>query len=770
VLDFGQTSRERPIPVIAAWLLGMSPGADDAMRRDAVARAVERGDLPVADVALAHDLLNVEPEADRPSPLATLDSPSRERGRQRVLHRLLECAASSSPRLLVVEDVHWADALEVAQLADLAAATANLPVLLAASTRADGDPISAAWRARARGCPVTTLDLAPFADDEAREYAARYAGLPPAVVERCLETSGGNPLFLQQLLRAAQLGQADLPGTVRGLLLARIERLDLATQRALHAAAVLGSRFPLEALRHVLGEPAFDVAALERSGMLTCGVHHDCQYAHSLIRDAVYESLLRSVRRGWHQRAAQWYEIRDVGLQADHLAAAGDAAAAAVYLKAAAQERQACRFDQALHHALRARETAVHANELCDACAALGEVYLARGRTDDAIAAFRESIDLAASGGARARAWLGLAASLRIVDRYDEALAALDHAEQGAAADADPRVLAQLWTLRGNLHFPRGELDACMAAHERAREFAERAGSLDGIARALGGLGDAHYQRGKMRSARRLFAECVALCEQHALGGLRLAYLPMVAVTAAYMGELAEADRIALAAARSSGDLGDPRSELLSTSIRANIALFGGRYADALAASARSGALAREIGAKRFEAEALILEGLALRGLGRLDEGYGLLERSAAVSREVCPTYCGPWAFAALALATTDANRARALIDEGERLLERGCVSHNHLDFRPAAIEVSLRDGDARAALHHADALERYTSEEPLAPASMYVERGRLLVALRSGTPVPALIDRINNTLQQFDSMGFVAASAGLRAAVDAAT
>jgi tetratricopeptide (TPR) repeat protein len=661
--------------------------------------------------------------------------------------------------------LHWADAVEVAQLADLAAAAATQPVLLALTTRPDGDPVTAAWRARARGCPVTTLDLAPLADDEARELAAASEGLSASVVDRCIETAAGNPLYLEQLLRAAQHGQTELPGSVRSLLLARVERLEPAARHALHAAAVLGSRFTLGALRHLLADPTFEVQALATAGLI--GVDgEECHFSHALIRDAAYGSLLRSPKRDWHARAALWYEGVDHGLAADHLAAAGDAGAASAYLRAASQEQRAHRLERALHYALRARETAVHAADLFESCAVLGDVYLAKGRTDDAIAAYRESIDLAATGAARARAWLGLAAGLRICDRYDEALAALKHAERGAALDADPRVLAQLWTLRGNLHFPRGELDECLAAHREARRYAEQSGSREDLARSLGGLGDAHYQRGHMRTARGLFGECVALCEQHGLAGLRLAYLPMLAVTAAYMGEFDVALEVAGAASQLARGIGDPRAELLGLSIRGNVELMRGEPATAFDACVRSAQLAHEIGAKRFEAEAMVLEALALRQLGRRDEAVDLATHGAQLAREVCPTYCGPWAYAVQALLTEDGAACRALLDEGERLLERGCVSHNHLDFRPIAIDVCLRHGDLAAALHHADELEQYTAAEPLPPSSFYVLRGRLLVEARARPRDPSLGARLASALETAEALQLRLAAVDLKRAL----
>ncbi len=509
-------------------------------RGAAIERAVSSGTLAADDELLARDLAGVAPQEGAVSVLSAMDAATRERGRGRVMLRLMQAEAERGPQLLVVEDIHWADPVEVAQLADLAAACAPLPVLLIVSTRTDGDPTGPGWRARARGCPVTTLDLAPLADDEARELAARFTGLHPSLVEECLDKAAGHPLFLDQLLRSAQSGQTSLPGSVRGLLLARIERLPHELQRGLHAAAVLGARFARSALRHVLAEPGYDVGGLEHAGLIALE-GEECRFSHALIRDAVYESLLRSTRRELHRRSAAWFEARDAGLQADHLAAADDPTAPAAYLRAADEEQRASRLDRALAHALRSRDLARSPTDLCAAFAWIGQISLTRGRTDDAIVAYRESVDLASTMAERARGWLGLAGSLRIVDRYDEALAALAHAEQAAMAGADPRTLAQLWTLRGNLHFPRGELNECLDAHSRALAYASQADSPEDIARSLGGLGDAQYQRGRMRTAHAEFDRCVALCEQHGFAGLRLSYLPMVASTQAYLGCFAEA-------------------------------------------------------------------------------------------------------------------------------------------------------------------------------------------------------------------------------------
>jgi hypothetical protein len=71
--------------------------------------------------------------------------------------------------------------------------------------------------------------------------------------------------------------------------------------------------------------------------------------------------------------------------------------------------------------------------------------------------------------------------------------------------------------------------------------------------------------------------------------------------------------------------------------------------------------------------------------------------------------------------------RARELLAQGEAMLAEGCVSHNHLEFRRAAMEFWLRHGDARETRRHAAALREYTHEEPLAWSELVMRRAELL-------------------------------------------
>lgn len=764
VLDFGQPADERPLAALAAQLLGVAPSADATARHAALEQALAAGLLDANDVAAAADLLALDPPGPAAARFASQPASARERERTRVLQRLLAQAAARRPVLLVVEDAHWADASEIAQLGELAGAIATLAVLLAVSTRPDGDPFTAAWRARARGCPVTLLDLAPLADDEARELAACQGEWPTEVLERCLETAAGNPLFLVELLGGARAGLASLPGSIRALLLARVERLPPAAQPLLHAAAVLGTRFSVEALRHVAAVPGGELEE-QAAGVLACE-GDECRFTHALVRDAVYESLLRSTRRALHQRAALWFESRDPALHAEHLAAAEDPAAAAAHQRAAEFEHRAGRFDRALVQAERAVALATSDAERCDAQALRGGILVARGRTEDAAAAYRESIALAATPGPRARARLGLATALRIQDRYDEALDELQAAERDAIDEGDPRRLARVWTLRGNLYFPRGDMERCLRAHERALELAQEACSVEDVAQALGGLGDAEYQRGRMRSALDRFMRCLELCEQHGLAGLHLVYLPMAAASRSFCGEFTAALAVADQAAAAARQAGDLRSELIAQSVAGGAELYRASYAMALQRSERVVALARQLGAPRFESEGLLIQGLARRGLGEQQLALATLERAAEQALQSAPTYGGAWALAALALASGDEARGRTLLEEGERLLAAGSVSHNHLEFHNFAIEFLLDAGDRDGVRRQAAALADYTRDEPLPWADVIVARAEVLAAASDGRRRRASARRLREVLDAVEHMGFEALAPRLREAL----
>jgi DNA-binding SARP family transcriptional activator/class 3 adenylate cyclase len=726
VLDFGQVKARRPLAALFASLLGVSADAGPAERGRAVIEAIESGRLPADSVLQASSLVGAPLSADLASIERNVDPQALEHGRMAIVRRLIESACEQAPLLLVIEDLHYAGSEEAARLGELAASVVAQPALLVLSTRPDEDPIDAAWRARARGCPLTTLDLAPLTDEESRELAASYDKLPAETIEGCIRRAQGHPLFLDQLLRAAEAGEAAMPASVQALVLSRVEKLDRDDRQTLLAASVLGLRFPREALAALPGGAGGALDRLVGTGLLTLE-GDEVAFTHALMREAVYGSLLKSRRRELHAAAAAWYAERDPCLRAGHLAEAGDPAAARACIEAAVAEADSLRLDHALEFAGRACLLAHEPVDLCLARCLLGELQTRTGHTHDAIATLREVIDFRPDALIEARARLALANALRILDRYDEALSALERTETVLAGLERPELMARIWSLRGNIHVPRGEIENCLMAHESALAWAKRAGSPVDEARAFGGVGDALYQRGRMKSARDHFKACVDEARAHGAVGLALSNAPMLALTRAICGEAPAALEDCAAIAAEAARFGDPRTELITRDIEAMISLYRADYERMRQACDRGLALARQLGARRFEAELMTLQGHAVGELGAGADAQVLLQRASALALEVARTYCGPWCLGIQALHTPNVERARELLAQGEALLAEGCVSHNHLEFRRAAMEFGLRNGDLRETRRHAAALRKYTEDEPLAWSDLVIRRAEYL-------------------------------------------
>ena len=724
VFDFGQSPGRRPITALALSLLGLAADASANERASAVRRAMS-GRNAVDQIIFLSDLIDAPIDAELAALEKAMEIATRQRGRALALAQLIESAVQRGPQLLVVEDVHWADTDELARFGEIAAVVANCQILFIMTTRPEGDPINASWRARARGCPVTTVDLAPLAEDEAQELAAHFPELPQETIDACIQRADGHPLFLDQLLRAARAGHDLLPGSVRSVVLARAARLSGRDHSALQAAAVLGHRATLTALRRMVSDDEYDPTPLTETALVRVS-GADLEFAHALFRDAIYESTLKSQRRELHRTAAEWYAQGDQALRADHLAAADDERATAAYLEASLAEQAALRFERALGLVNKASALAREPVLLHKSSALLGELLLQLGRTHDALTAYREALDFAIDQNGHGSAWIGIASALRIMDRHEEALEALEHAESALGDLADLETRARIHTLRGNLCFPLGRLDACMQAHEQAHHYALQAQSHVEIARALSGLGDAYYQRGSMVTARKHFAQCIKEARDHDLVGVLLSNLPMLAITHTYCGDPAasrESCREGLELARRVGDL---RGELLVHLTMSTGLLMEAQLEDGRHHARQAMQLAKQLGARRFEAECM---GIVAQTVMAEDpvQALQLVREALALGRETGMSYCGPMLLSMVARLTPNGPERAAALAEGDQLLAAGSVSHSYFEFYGNAIEVGLKERDWQSVLHYAGRLEAYTSAEPLPWTDMLIKRARLL-------------------------------------------
>lgn len=734
VLDFGAETGRDAIRSLARSLLGVAGTVEPAVRRAAIEDAAAARAIAADRQLFLYDLLDVPPPPALRALAAAMSTAAREQGSLHAVCELATTAGSSAPLLLLVEDVHWADAWTLERLAALALLAARQPLLLVMTTRFAGDPTAGAWRAALHGAPLIGIDLAPLNAEEARKLATQASTMPDAVVASCVDRAEGNPLFLLQLLLSAgEAAQSSLPGSIQALVHARMDRLAGDDKIALQSAAVLGQRFAADALRHLLDNPGYDSRLLVEN-FLVRPDGSELMFCHALIRDGAYESLLHKRRRVLHGRAAEWFASRDLVLAAEHFDRGEDPRAAQAYL--AAGNSVAAQFRHAAALALIERGLALAAtHEIRFALLmARGRLMLELGRSAEAIEACRAALAASASPGERAQALIATAAGMRLSDRIDDGLAALDEAEPLAAGEAMELELSRLRHLRGNLLFPLGRHVDCLREHELARQHARKAGSMEAEAAALGGLGDGFYLQGRMQSAHRQFLDCVALARQHGFGRLEVANLPMVGWSAMHLAEIGAAVAVGHEAIALAQRASQPRAELMA---RALVAWADGLIRDRREAGEEQAELAlrlvQALGAKRFEGQLHGLNAMIALRRGDRQRALELADAGLAVCRAHGMGHIGPWLHGVRALVETDPQARLQILQEGERVLALGCVSHNHVQLREVAIDALLEIGDWDGVEANCERMRRYTAAEPLPTTEFMIARGRALARFGRG-------------------------------------
>ena len=419
-----------------------------------------------------------------------MDNAARNRGKQALVADLVRRLSNRSPLIVLIEDIHWADGVVLAHVASLAAAVADCGALLVLTSRLEGDPLDQAWRAQTHGSPLMTIDLSPLRENEALALAGEYLEATSRFAQSCVERAEGNPLFLDQLLRSAEETSEDaVPGSVQSIVLARMDNLDPLDRLAVQAASVIGQRFSLDLLRDLIESEQYAADPLV-AHYLVRPDDADFLFAHALIRDSVYSSLLTGRKRELHGRAAAWFAEHDPVLRAEHLDRAEDSAAAQAYLEAADVQAELFHFERALRLVERGLEVAQEAADRYRLLMRQGECLREMGQPARSIDIYQRALTEADSDIENCRAWIGLAAGMRVTDDYDAALQLLEQAESVARERGLERELSQVHYYRGNLYFPLGNIEGCLEQHRLALDYAERAQSPECQVRALSGLGD----------------------------------------------------------------------------------------------------------------------------------------------------------------------------------------------------------------------------------------------------------------------------------------
>jgi class 3 adenylate cyclase/tetratricopeptide (TPR) repeat protein len=238
--------------------------------------------------------------------------------------RFLELVAAQRPLVLVIEDLHWADAALVDFLEHLVDWASDVSLVLLIAARPELYERHAGWGGGKRNS--VTISLGPLSDEETARLVASLVGrsvLPAETQTALLDRAGGNPLYAEEFVRMlAERGAPDpdtpLPETVQALIAARLDTLPPERKSLLQDAAVVGKVFwtgAVAAIGNVDERTVKDgMRELVRKELVrparTSSVEgqEELAFWHVLVRDVAYQQIPRAARAEKHRGASEWIE------------------------------------------------------------------------------------------------------------------------------------------------------------------------------------------------------------------------------------------------------------------------------------------------------------------------------------------------------------------------------------------------------------------------------------------------------------------------------
>ena len=650
----------------------------------------------------------------------TLQGEALQRELEAAIAAIITLNATRRPMVMIYEDWHWADAASDSALMNLIRLVGNYPLMLLVLYRPE---YQRRWDDVEHYNPITLPALDSAGTSRMLASVLGVEVLPDGLAEAVHDRTGGNALFNEEMAHALRdegilevdnsvarltrsVDDLSLPDTVHAVIRARVDRLDPGDREVLRLASVIGRQYDRAVLERIAPSAEQVIAALTH--LTREGLVHQVRvvpraeylFKHVLTQQVVYETLLHSQRKTLHAKVGAAIEV----LYADRLEEY--------------YERLADHFAsgdcpvQAAQYLLK-----------------VGVQLRSLGQIEESIACFQRADDLTEDQQIRCQASIGQAEGLRMIDRVEQALEILERAQGPAEAGNLASELAQLHYLRGNLYFPKGEFDKCLVEHESGLKWAREAGSQESEARSLGGLADAAYLTGRMRTAHLRFAECVEVSRQQEFATVYVANEAMIGWTGIYIDPLDKFLDSGRHAAQLAAELNHPRAGAIARDYVGYALIELEQFDEASEELKRGLEAANNTQAARFEP-------LGLWGLGKIANKKGnraqaveIGEKALRICRDTAMGYLGPTILGFLAGVADDVKAQRRYLTEAEELLASGCVSHNYFFVYRDAMEACLSTQDWDAAEKHANALETYTSPEPLPWSEFLIARGRALAA-----------------------------------------
>lgn len=554
------------------------------------------------------------------------------------LLRLLELTAERSGLVVVLDDLHFADEASLLALSYISRAVADKRVLIVCThrdleleeSRRDASPFSELVR------PTLGIVLKglPAADVRRMIESRRDVPAPDELVERIHQLTGGNPLFVSELLSlieaeqgvddsAVAAGAMPLPAGVRDAITARLAMLSAEGREMLGVASVIGHQFRAGTLAAAAGTPAVELLELLDEAVRLRLVRPTTQYAdgygfdHGLIQATLYDAIPRGRRLGLHYAVAR-------ALEQDPAVMAGEGLTeiAHHYLEAAPAHDPERAIEYARRAGDRATETFAYEQAVAMYRGALGVTGLTEAQRGELLQALGEAQMRGGDTDAARQTLLRAADAARVRD--------------DPVAFAHAALSCAIWGLTN------GTDEQLVGLAQEAVARLERVEERGLMARVEGLLAAAIYWSDEVERRERLAEDALRLARaeheqrrdrasQETLGYVLGRYLLARWGPQSAIRDVGISDELVALAQR----MGDTELELLILNWRISVLMELGRFAAVDQEIARVEQMAGELRQPRAMVFLPLHYALRAGTMGRFDEAEGLNSHSAEIGREL---------------------------------------------------------------------------------------------------------------------------------------
>ncbi|MBN1956318.1 MAG: tetratricopeptide repeat protein [Anaerolineae bacterium] len=689
-------TRDTPYSLVAdivRSLFQIDAQADTATTLAQLAERVRVLDPAVNETEFRYRLASLASILGLPLPDNPLHALAPEQRRDRVflsLEWMLLAVSAVAPMPIILDDLHWADTTSCAVVERWAqvarrGATGNHTAFFLLISRPAEEPNSPLDQLieQLSTPPCLALRLSPL--DEGQSTAlvsALLAGvdLPAELLTLITARAQGNPFFVEELLRTLienkclthdpasgrwrvtqHVAELDVPGTVQGVLAARLDRLPPLDKQILQRAAVSGRVFWQQLLARISQDGQNVEQAVQetldrlqaRQLVLQMGesqVINDWEWAfrHALTQEVAYASLPRGVRQRIHAQVARWLEERIVEQQstfipliAYHYDQGNVPQKAAIYLRRAG-EQAAAQFanDDAVRYLSRAIELAPPADEAERYALLLARenvLHLQGAREVQAqdLSLLAQLADTLDDDRRRAEAALRRARYAQATSDFSAAIAATQEAARWGEASRDSVLQASAHLGWGDALLSQGAYEAARPQLEQALELAMSAEAHQVAAHSRHALGRAAFDQGDYAQATADYEWALDIYRASSDRRGEASVLNSLGVACWKLGEYDRARSYYHQVLQIRRETGDRRGEAGMLNNLGVIFQELARHDEALDYYEQSLHIARQIEERRGEAVALENSGITYISQGQYSRASANLETALSIYCEI---------------------------------------------------------------------------------------------------------------------------------------